>query len=176
MRSLVLLLIIATSLSGCFGGIWVATFGGPTTLERAEELEKEGKLDEAIAQYQRHIEERLAVGDRPAWENPKFYLLSIGDLRLQQGDKAAALASYEEAEAAEVNPALVADRFRFVASWHETRGELREAQEVLLRYRDRDPLLFNAMLDRLARRIVEEEELRSSPTPTPQDALGDESL
>lgn len=68
-----------------------------------------------------------------------------------------ALQTCEEAEKAGVDRALVADRYRTVAHWYEERRDLQKSFEVLKRYRDRDSLLFEAMLDRVGRAITEDE-------------------
>ena len=125
--------------------------------------------------YRLHIEYRLTVEDRPRWENPWFYLLVMGDLELRQGNVPEALAYWTEAETRGIEPGLVSDRFRSAATWLEQRDRLEEAYELLTRYRERDPLLIDAMLDRLARELTARED-RSSPAapvlkplPTPAD-------
>jgi hypothetical protein len=128
------------------------------TLEEAEQLSREGRYDEAISGYRRHMEERLALENRPEWENPYFYLLLIGDIELGRNDVAASLRSYEEAERHGVHQTLISDRYRSVARYHEERGELEAARKVLETYRTRDPLLFESMLDRIARKLTESED------------------
>jgi hypothetical protein len=100
------------------------------------------------------MDERLSLHNRPEWENPYFYELLIGDIYLSQGDAVRALDSYESSEKHGVHLTLVSDRYRSVAAWHETNGELKEAITVLTTYRDRDPLLFDAALDRVARALT----------------------
>lgn len=136
------------------------TIDGPRHFHNAEVFTEQGKFDEAIAEYHKHIEYRLAVPDRPEWENPWFYLLKIGDLQLQKNDVAGALASYEEAEKKGVDRSLVADRYRHAANFLAERGRLAEALQILTTYRDRDPLLIDAMRDRIAREIIEKEDTR----------------
>jgi tetratricopeptide (TPR) repeat protein len=136
--------------SGCFSS-------GPTELLEAEELSAEGKHDEAIAAYQEHIANRLEVADRPEWENPYFYLLNVGDIELSRGNVDKALVAYEEAERQKVELTLVADRYREVASWYEEHGQLEKALEILTTYREKDPLIFDSMLDRVARELTERE-------------------
>lgn len=138
-------------ISGCFST-------GPRELLDAEALSDEGKYDEAIAAYQEHIANRLEVADRPEWENPYFYLLNVGDIELSRGHVDKALAAYEEAEREKVDLPLVADRYRAVASWHEEHGQLEKALEILTKYRDKDPLIFDSMLDRVARELTESEQ------------------
>ncbi|MEY4667516.1 MAG: hypothetical protein RL518_215 [Pseudomonadota bacterium] len=136
--------------AGCFST-------GPTELLEAEQLHGEGRHDEAIAAYQEHIANRLAVPDRPDWENPHFYLLNVGDIELSRGNVERALSAYEEAEREKVELPLVADRYRAVASWYEEHGQLEQALEILTKYRERDPLIFDSMLDRVARELTETE-------------------
>ena len=95
--------------------------------------------------------------DRPAWENPYFYLLSIGDLQLRMGQPNEALASFKGAEEHHVEESLVSDRYRSVAIWYEEHGQLDKALEVLTKYRERDSLLFDSMLDRVARKMTAQE-------------------
>ena len=152
-RSLSSLIIGSLALgltSGCFSS-------GPTELLDAEKLTTEGKHDEAIAMYRTHITNRLEVTDRPEWENPYFYLLNVGDIELNRGNVDKALAAYEEAEREKVELPLVADRYRAVAAWYEEHGQLEKALEILTKYRDKDPLIFDSMLDRVARELTEAE-------------------
>jgi tetratricopeptide (TPR) repeat protein len=139
--------LLATS--GCFSS-------GPTELLDAEQLTSEGKHDDAIAAYREHITNRLEVTDRPEWENPYFYLLNVGDIELQRGNAEKALATYEEAEREKVDLPLVADRYRAVASWYEEHGQLENSLEILSKYREKDPLIFDSMLDRVARELTEQ--------------------
>lgn len=127
-------------------------------LERADELGRSGKYTEAIEEYRAHMEFRLSVKNRPEWENPYFYLLLIGDIQLGSGDVAAAEKSYLEARDREVDPYLISDRMRGIARWHEERGDLKAALEVLERYRELDPLLYDSMLDRIARTLTAKED------------------
>jgi tetratricopeptide (TPR) repeat protein len=103
------------------------------------------------------MESRLAATDRPEEENPYFYLLLMGDVELSRGDTVKALAFYEEAEQKGVASPLTADRYRAVAAWHEEHGQLKEAIDLLSKYRDRDDLLFDSMLDRIAKKLTLQE-------------------
>jgi predicted Zn-dependent protease len=105
-----------------------------------------------------HVEDRLADKDRPEWENPYFYYLIIGDIKLRDNKVKEALASYEFAEAKKIDVQLVSDRYRYVAQWYEKQGKPDLAMEVLKKYRERDPLLFDAVLDRVAREITRKED------------------
>jgi tetratricopeptide (TPR) repeat protein len=140
-----------TLLSGCF------SIGGSESLREADEFARQGRWDDAIEAYREHIDDRLAVSDRPEWENPYFYLLTIGDVELGRGEPTKALQNYEEAEKQGVAPSLVSDRYRAVAAWYEEHGKLEDALKVLTTYRERDSLLFDAMLDRIARTLTDQE-------------------
>lgn len=136
----------------------------PTESNRAQavSLSQQKQYDQAVAAYWQHIESRLAVKNRPDWENPYIYLLDIGDIYLEQDQVAKALESYLEAEQHGVKAEYVADRMRHVARWYEARGLLREAIEHLKKHRQRDEVLFDLMLTRLARQLVEQEDLTES--------------
>lgn len=127
-------------------------------LQKAEELSREGDLAGAIRQYRQHIQDRLAQEQRPDWENPYFYELLIGDLYLRSDNFDLALKSYEMAESQGIDKSLVADRYRLVAARYEQLEEYDSALTILTRYRDRDPLLFDLVSDRVARAIVQKEE------------------
>lgn len=144
--------------SSCYlrAGTW--RFPGLNHLQKADQYTREGKVEQAIQEYERHIERRLSAENRPEWENPHFYLLVIGDLHLQQHEPEKALKIYERAEKEQVTPELIYDRYRFVASWYEKEGQLEEAFQLLTKYRSKDELLFDLMLDRISRKIVEAEE------------------
>ena len=128
-------------------------------LSMAEQALQQERKQDAIDYYNQHIAERLAVTNRPAWENPYFYELLIGDIELSRENPEAALQAYEKAQTEKVTEGLVLDRIRLVASWHEKRGEYEKATETLLRYRSRDPLLFDLMLDRISRELTKREDL-----------------
>lgn len=146
------LLLLTAWLHGC------SLSNNSSSLVRdADELSKQGQHDAAIASYREHMDARLAASDRPEAENPYFYLLMMGDVELSRGDTAKALALYEEAEQNGVEKQLVADRYRAAASWYESHGQLKEAMELLAKYRDRDDLLFDAMADRIAKELTARE-------------------
>lgn len=146
-------LLFIPLLLGCFD-----SFSGPERIRRADELTRQGEYDQAISMYREHMEDRLSVENRPQWENPYFYLLLIGDVQLGRGEPDAALASYEEAERMKVDAPLISDRYRAVGRWYEEHGQLQKAIDVLTKYRDRDSLLFDAMLDRIAKELTAQED------------------
>lgn len=155
------LFFIVTAL-GCTTSFYYGSYyiGDYKNLRRAEEYLRQKEYDKACHEYELHIERRLAVEDRPEWENPYFYYLLIGDVRLRQENVPAALKAYEFAEKMKVETQLVSDRYRYVAGWYEKKGDFRSAIEILERYRDRDPLLFDSMLDRLAKQLTAAEDRR----------------
>lgn len=143
--------------------------GAGVHLEEAEEATRQGDITRAIESYQRHIAHRLTITDRPAWENPSFYELMIGDLELRRGDIAAALQAFERAERAGIDAGLVSDRYRAVGSWLEQQQRPNEALALLKKYRERDPLLFDAMLDRIAKEVTHREEFTLPPAKAPAE-------
>lgn len=151
-------LLVLGALSAC---VSLTQPSNPT--EKAEQLAAEGKHQEAIAVYERHISDRLAVSDRPEWENPYFYLLSIGDLYLSMEQPDQALKSFQEAEKQGVSADLVSDRYRALASWYVEHQQLEKALQILKTYRERDSLLFDSMLDRVARALTEQEATQVRP-------------
>ncbi len=138
----------------CLCLISCASLGNGSMVIQAEQLTEEGRYTEAIGTYRKHIQERLDDSTRPEWENPYFYLLRIIDLQLRMERPADALSSCREAEKQGVESILISDRYRAVASWHEQHGNLEAAFEVLKSNRERDPLLFDAMLDRIGRALT----------------------
>jgi tetratricopeptide (TPR) repeat protein len=124
---------------------------------QAEELTQQGYYEEAIAQYRIHMRDRLEVSDRAEWENPHFYLLRIGDLYLRMGQPQSALEAYREAETNQVEKSLISDRYRALAHWYVENNQLQSAFDLLKTYRDRDSLLFDAMLDRVGRALTNQE-------------------
>ncbi len=159
-KSLSLLIISLVIFTGCrVGGSWgVFRWGQYRYVEQAEELLRQEKFEEASEAYRKHVEERLAVKNRPQWENPYFYYLIIGDIKLRANKVTEAIAAYEFAEKQKVEPQLVSDRYRYVAQWYEKKGDLKSAMAILTKYRDRDPLLFDAVLDRIAKDLTKLED------------------
>jgi tetratricopeptide (TPR) repeat protein len=161
-KTLSICFTIVCFLTSCQGRYLFSS--GTSLLDEAERTSREGDAEDAIELYKKHLERRLAVKDRPDWENPYLYLLTIGDLELKQGKVDAALASYEQAEKQGVNKELISDRFRGVALKFEADDKLEEACSILQKYRDRDPLIIDGMLDRISKEIViREDEAHSAP-------------
>ena len=127
-------------------------------LRLAEKYIESGDIDNAINAYEHHMQERLAVTNRPDWENPYFYLILMGDLELKRGDSKAAVRNYDSAKENKVDPTLISDRIRLVGNWYEDHDQLNEAMELLNKYRELDTLLFDANLDRIAKKMVAAEQ------------------
>ncbi len=171
-RDLILCFICALMLGACerFG---FRAFGDYAYLEKAEEYSRQNEPDKAIEAYRKHKRYRLSLSDRPRWENPYLYLLMIGDLQLTQSKPEEALASYKLAEQNKIDPALISDRFRHLASWYESNGNFDAALSILTNYRELDPLLFDVMRDRLAKELVRKEEGKDLSTPTAAPPVGE---
>lgn len=152
-------LLIICSLMGC------SLYRSSLHLSEAEEQLRLGQFDKAITSYRSHIDHRLNAKDRQEWENPYFYLMLIVDIELKRGNIAGAEHTLAEAEAKGVDATLIADRWRSLARWYELKGKPQKAMELLQVHRPLDPLLFDATLDRLAKKVVlleEQEEAASS--------------
>ena len=160
MKKLAAAFAVLAFLQSCSAYFEVFRFGQPSYLQQADEFSRQGKYGEAIDAYRSHMEERLAVKNRPDWENPYFYLVLIGDIQLGQGRPEEALASYDEADRQGVDAYLISDRYRSVAAWYEKEGRLEEAIELLSRHRQRDPILIDSMLDRMSKELVRTEEAK----------------
>ncbi len=107
------------------------------------------------------MEYRATLSEKPADENPSFYLLIIGDILLRQDKIDEAVKAYADADASKVHPGLISDRYRTAAHWYETHEQLEKAVEILKAHRELDPLLFDAMLDRVSRELTTREEAKS---------------
>lgn len=149
---------------------------GSLNLSEAEEQLRLKNYDQAIASYRAHIARRLAVKDRPSWENPHFYLMLIVDIELARNNIEGAQKALEEAQAKGVDATLIADRWRSFANWFEQRGRPREALHLLQTHRELDPLLFDSALDRLAKKIVQLEEQAPPELPAPKPPKDMESF
>ena len=127
-------------------------------LRRAEQHQRQKNYGLAILDYKAHIQSRLDDSVRAEWENPYFYYLIIGDLYLKQENVDLALKSYDYADNKGVDSGLISDRYRMVANWLTSKGEYKQAIELLNKHRNKDELLYDMMLDRLAREMVALEE------------------
>jgi KDO2-lipid IV(A) lauroyltransferase len=146
-----LLFILTVTVSAC------ASIPTASNLELAESLTAEGRYEDAIESYRRQIDER-AGSTRPAWENPYFYLIAVSDLQLRLNKPGESLATCEEAEERGVDLKLVSDCYRTIALYYTEREQFYEAFNLLKKHREIDPLLFDALLDRVGREITRREE------------------
>lgn len=128
----------------------------------AAALSKAGRYDEAIAEYQRHMEVRREVKNRPASENPSFYYVLIGDVHLKQGDSQGAQDAYAQAEADGVEKDLLVDRYRQTADWLASRGRDDDAIALLRQHRELDAFSIDVDIDRLQKAMVAKEQGASS--------------
>lgn len=157
--SVVVTLLIQSLLVGC------SIVSSASLVDDAEQFTEQARYNEAIETYQRHIANRLADPTRPEWENPYFYLLQIADLQLLLTQPEDAVRSCLQAKAAGVESNLLADKLRTIARWYEEHGDFTRAFLLLKEHRDIDPLLFDALLDRVGRTLTQQEnQLSVSPT------------
>ncbi len=163
------ILLLSTTLMFCSCRAVVGSkffrFGGTNYLEQAETLSREKDYDNAIIAYQKHIESRLNVKNRPDWENPYFYYLLIGDIELGQDQPEKALSNYLIGEEKGVHETLISDRIRSLSTWYIEHGRPEEAFNLLNKYRLRDPLLFDSMLDRVSKELVKKEDSNDQTIP-----------
>ena len=128
-----------------------------STAERADQLAASGQWEEAIELYQTHMQERLTSKSRPDEENPYFYHLLIGDLYLDQDKEKKALENYKIAEKENVASVLVVDRYRRLARWYSSRKDHERAISFLRSVRQLDPLIFDADIDLIHKKMVADE-------------------
>jgi len=144
-------------LSGCnfFFFWWTPQI---SNAKQAGQLRAEGKHDEAVAAYRKHISARLKDSRREPDENPYFYEILIGDTFLEKGDADAALESYLSAKQHEVESPLVGDRIRRIARFYRDKGEYRRGLDLLHQYREMDDFGFDSDIDELAKLLMKAEE------------------
>lgn len=127
-------------------------------VEKADRLRADGLYQDAIQLYREHMTNRMVNPTRQSWENPHFYLLSIGDTYLEEGDPVRALQNYELALNSGVSEKLVTDRILSLASWFEQHDQPEQGIRLLESHKNLDSLLFNAVIDRLNRQIIAAEQ------------------
>lgn len=159
-------ILMLCSLALIFSTCRVGTGLARSRLDRAEELLRQEKYDQAIEIYQQHMKDRLSLKERPEWENPYFYYLLIGDIELRRSNVDGALAAYKTAQENGIHVSLISDRIRYVAGWYEQQNQLEKAIGILQAQRALDPLLFDAMLDRLSKEIIRQKDAEPSGTTT----------
>ncbi|RMG43012.1 MAG: hypothetical protein D6719_04830 [Candidatus Dadabacteria bacterium] len=164
-RKIFVLYVLLLALNSCAGSYF-------KYLRQAEEYSRKKEYSKAIEAYKKHIKYRLAQEERPKWENPYFYYLIIGDIYLGMNKPKKAIKAYSKAEKKGVDAGLVADRYRLVARWYEKQNKLEEAFDLLLKNRERDSLLFDIMLDRIAKKISALEDQQNNSENTPATSEG----
>lgn len=152
----VLIVLPVFGLSGCwFGSV------GQSHAQRAAELRSQHQYDEAIAEYQKHMAERQKDKFRPANEIPAFYELLIGDTLLDAGRPEEAEAAYNRAMEAKVQSELVSFKLRHLSQYYESQNKLQTAIDLLKKYREHDPVMFDFDIDRLHKKLVSEEDSKA---------------
>jgi len=121
---------------------------------KAVKLREAGNFDQAIEEYRLHIATRAEDSSRPEDENPYFYEILIGDLYLEKKDPNRAIESYLIAKDKGVEIPLVSFRVRKVASYFREQGKLKEALDLLQKYRSMDDFQFDADIDELSKELV----------------------
>jgi tetratricopeptide (TPR) repeat protein len=135
-----------------------------SALTQAEEFSGNGEFERSISAYEEHIKTRLD-STKPEWENPFFYYLKIGDIYLRQNQPDKAISAYLTAKQKGIDKLMISDRLRALASWYEKNKQLEQALKLLTTHSELDPILFNAMLDRIARKLSDQEQTVTSPEP-----------
>jgi tetratricopeptide (TPR) repeat protein len=134
--------------------------------DRALQLQLEGKSESAIREYYLHINQRLHEQQTQqimSSENPYFYLILIGDIYLEINEPLKAKEIYLEAQKNNVAKEFIADRLRILARYYRKRKEYHNAMEILEQYRELDDLLFDSDRDEIAKELVANEQLNSTP-------------
>ena len=124
-------------------------------LTATDALLRKREYQSAIDLLRVHISERINSANLPAGENPYFYLILIADIELSMSAPENAIKTCEEAEHHAVDHSLILDRYRSIAHWYVAHKRLKEAFELLQKHKDRDPLLFNALLDQVSRLLTD---------------------
>lgn len=151
-------LLLTVTFSGCITLFSFSYHGYPSRYDYAKHLIEEKKYDEAIVEYQLHIDERLNSPSRPTDENPFFYYILIGDVFLKKNDIQSALGAFKTAHENKVHDKLVLDRFRQVAEIYVLEKKFDNAIELLTTYREIDTLLVDSDIDKIHRTMIEVEE------------------
>ena len=126
--------------------------------DTARELAAEGKYQEAIASYERHIESRLKDKDKPADENPYFYYLLIGDTYLKLDDPNNAQRYFTLAKQNQVDTPFLSDRFRQLAYWYSDKRNYKEALHLLETHRALDEINFDYAIDEIHKAMIAAED------------------
>ncbi len=152
------LLAAIFAISAVFAACILPRSGFSSHAQKAEDLRKQAKFEEAVSEYLLHIDERLRATRRPPDENPYFYYILIGDTYLERHEPARAEQFYSKALDKKVEQALLSDRFRTLGEWYKKRNDFENAFKVLKKYREIDPMMFDFEIDAVHKAQVEKEE------------------
>lgn len=135
------------------------SFYSPSAAWVAEDLRKQGKYQEAIVEYKKHIASKLKQKDSQHSElNPFFYYLLIGDCHLELKEFDEAKKSYFTALENKIEKKLVGAKIRNLAEKLEENGQSENAISLLTENRELDTLLFDIDIDKLHKKILEAED------------------
>lgn len=147
------------SIAGIFLFCISCSFYSPTAAWVAEDLRKQRKYQEAIVEYQKHIDNKLKQKDNQnSALNPYFYYLLIGDCYLELQKFDAAKKSYLTALEYEIEKELVGAKLRALAEKLEESGQLENAINLLMENRELDTLLFDIDIDKFHKKMLEGED------------------
>ena len=158
-----ILLCSVVTLGACSFGVSTFSLQAAGAHRRnAEQFKTEGKLREAIVEYEKHIAERTAAANQFPGENPSFYYVMIGDLHLELEEPEQALDAYLKANDDGVMKEFIVDRLRQISAYYEAQERYSEAIELLSKYRELDPLLFDWDVDRLHKKSIRTQSTQDS--------------
>ncbi len=150
---------INLAIAGIFLFCISCSFYSPSAAWVAEDLRKQGKYQEAIVEYKKHISNKLAQKDKQHSElNPFFYYLLIGDCYLELKEFDSAKKSYLTALEHNIEKKLVGAKIRTLADKLEENGQTENAINLLTENRELDTLLFDIDIDKLHKKILEAED------------------
>jgi tetratricopeptide (TPR) repeat protein len=139
-----------------------------THAEAAENLHEKGFNEDAIKEYQKHIEYRLTKNPDFKIENPYFYQILIGNIYLELNELDSALNAFKIAKEHQVDKALVVDGILQITKALIQGNKLEEAMKLVNDYRALDPLLFDVERDRIHRNMIYNEDFGVSLEESPR--------
>ena len=155
---LALLLLLIVPLESCI--VFFNSDAKPSSADIAKSFRNEGKVDQAVEAYLKHIDARLADKNRDDKENPYFYYVLIGDTYRESDRLDDALKYYGLAIDKSVRKELLGDRYRLIAKALEEKGDYQSAFSILTQFRELDPLSFDLAIDFMHRRYIRKEQIR----------------
>lgn len=106
---------------------------------------------------EKYKQKRLQNENREEWDNPYFYNLFLADFYLALEKPEKALNLINEANNQNIDTRLILDRATRVMTYYEERGNLDDAVQIMYRYHTLNPILCEIHLDRLLRKLTEQE-------------------